>query len=372
MSIINPPLFEFPNINFNSSFFTSTNSVNLTQSQANALYLQKTIPDSASAVETFTTGINTNIVQPSSSSANLFLYTIASYALNFGTNALSIAIGSLSAIINIGGTTTLTNFVGRTTSSYTLLASDNSTNISTTSWVTSNFAKLSAANFWTAVNTFTAGLNTSVIGNISLASGYYLWDSANTTVNIATNTAYPLNLGGLTNTTTVNGGIVNIGTASVSTVSLSGTLNFNSPITPLYSYPVSSSQIGYTLQENITATTVTSGAFMPLLTRVTLPAGVWMITYSCRFVAATGSFNATDAYCYGDQNTVINPPIQVVGLTYAVPISTGFGLTGNFVVVSNGSTTYNVGYLLSYTGSAVTILSQTSNYGSSVRRTRIA
>jgi len=53
MATINPPSYEFPTIDFNSSYFTDTNTTGLTQSQANALYLQKTVQDSASAIETF-------------------------------------------------------------------------------------------------------------------------------------------------------------------------------------------------------------------------------------------------------------------------------------------------------------------------------
>jgi len=367
MSIAPPPYPIFNNINYNGSFF-STNTGGLTQSQANLLYLQKKNPDTATAVETFTAGINTNIVQPSSTSANLFLYTISSYALNFGTNALSIAIGSLSAIINIGGTSTITNFVGKTTSSYTLASSDNSTNIATTSWATSNFAKLNVANFWTALQTFTAGLNTSVIGTISFPSVYSLWDTANTTVNIATNTAYPVNLGGSTNTTTVNGGIVNIGTASVSTTNLNGTLTTNSPIgigyNPAY---ISSGQIGYNV-ETIIGSNINLSFGENAIGTVTLPAGVYILAYSWRITGNNCVVRLCESWMQTSVNTVQYGNcghLYIPNLT----ISDILCNTGSVVVSLASSTTVTYKIYMNYSGGTQSFLTSTL---SSWSYTRIA
>jgi len=73
--VINPPSYFFSTINFNPTFYTSTNG-SLSQTQANALYLQKTIMDTATALETFSAGIQT----PSLSSTG----TGASNILNIG------------------------------------------------------------------------------------------------------------------------------------------------------------------------------------------------------------------------------------------------------------------------------------------------
>jgi hypothetical protein len=61
MSIDNPPIYS--GITFNSQFFDD-NTGGLTQAQANALYLRKTFPDTASALETFNGGIKTDAINP--------------------------------------------------------------------------------------------------------------------------------------------------------------------------------------------------------------------------------------------------------------------------------------------------------------------
>ena len=71
MSSSNPPYPNFNGITYNRSYFSSntTTSSGLTQTQANALYLQKTVADTATGVETFTSGTkssNYDVVTPSS------------------------------------------------------------------------------------------------------------------------------------------------------------------------------------------------------------------------------------------------------------------------------------------------------------------
>ena len=50
-----PPSYYFSNIDFNSSFFDSTS---ISISKANSLYLRKTVPDTATSLETFSGGIS--------------------------------------------------------------------------------------------------------------------------------------------------------------------------------------------------------------------------------------------------------------------------------------------------------------------------
>jgi len=57
--VIDLPEYYFPNINFNPAFYANE-ATGFTQAQANALYLRKTVPDTATAVETFNAGINVN------------------------------------------------------------------------------------------------------------------------------------------------------------------------------------------------------------------------------------------------------------------------------------------------------------------------
>lgn len=115
MSAYNPPTYYFNGIGFNSSFYTVTTG--LTQSQANALYLKKTTPDTATAIETFNAGIKTNSILQRSN-ATLFIgddiNTISFLTPNLlmgdfgGTVSITPSILNLGdgiANINVGGTT---------------------------------------------------------------------------------------------------------------------------------------------------------------------------------------------------------------------------------------------------------------------------
>ena len=72
MSSQNPPYPYFSGITYNSSFFSSSSS-GLTQSQANALYLKKTVSDIATASETFSGGILASSVDTATPTVNYAL-----------------------------------------------------------------------------------------------------------------------------------------------------------------------------------------------------------------------------------------------------------------------------------------------------------
>ena len=108
MSAENPPTYNFSGIDFNPSFYVDeSNSTGITQEQANALYLQKTIPDTATALETFSGGIKTNTIDTinttdvtnisTNSTGNIFIGTSASR-----TSANPIQIGTTSSLIRFG------------------------------------------------------------------------------------------------------------------------------------------------------------------------------------------------------------------------------------------------------------------------------
>ena len=80
--VINPPEYYFPNIDFNPSFYADDTG-GLSQETANTLYLRKTVPDTAIALETFTAGIKT----PSIASTG----TGASNLLNIGVDPRTVA-----------------------------------------------------------------------------------------------------------------------------------------------------------------------------------------------------------------------------------------------------------------------------------------
>jgi hypothetical protein len=109
MSAENPPTYNFNGIDFNPSFYVNeTTSTNFfTEDQANALYLRKTINDTATGLETFSTGIKTNTIDSvlatdttdisTNSTGNIFIGTSASR-----TNANPIQIGTTASIVRFG------------------------------------------------------------------------------------------------------------------------------------------------------------------------------------------------------------------------------------------------------------------------------
>jgi hypothetical protein len=62
MSIDTPPIYS--NVTYNSQFFPDNSKTGLNESEANALYLRKTFPDTAVALETFNGGIKVNTLDP--------------------------------------------------------------------------------------------------------------------------------------------------------------------------------------------------------------------------------------------------------------------------------------------------------------------
>ena len=94
MTQANPPFPNFNGITYNPSFFnTSTSSSSgggLTAAQANKLYLQKLVPDTANVLETFTAGIltsqlNTNNIDSSTQGSNLFIGTLNAGIMSVGS-----------------------------------------------------------------------------------------------------------------------------------------------------------------------------------------------------------------------------------------------------------------------------------------------
>ena len=76
MSAFPPPNVYFNGIIYDSDYFTQSSSGSgLTKAQANALYLRKTVTDTATALETFNSGIKTDSISSlstSSTSCTLF------------------------------------------------------------------------------------------------------------------------------------------------------------------------------------------------------------------------------------------------------------------------------------------------------------
>jgi hypothetical protein len=80
--VINPPSQYFTNIDFNPEFYTFADG-SLSLTEANSLYLQKTRTDTATALETFTAGIQTSTLSSTG--------TGASNILNIGVEPRTVA-----------------------------------------------------------------------------------------------------------------------------------------------------------------------------------------------------------------------------------------------------------------------------------------
>jgi hypothetical protein len=100
MSASNAPTYYFSGIQFNSAFYTTSTSP-LTQTQASALYLLKNTADTATALETFTDGILTNNITPTSTSSTISLNSSKTGSTN-ADPAIAIATSDLTRTIKIG------------------------------------------------------------------------------------------------------------------------------------------------------------------------------------------------------------------------------------------------------------------------------
>jgi hypothetical protein len=168
-------------------------------------------------------------------------------------------------------------------------------------------------------------------------------------------------------TTTNIRGDVNIGTVGGATIT-----TINRPLTVGYvpSAITNNTQIGYTVEDTINITTLTSGNQFAFTTGVTLPAGVWLITASFRITGPS--------VVVTDQNYGINIVGTVPTITYGQYLLTGsitasgLSYTGTGVVVSNGTTAYNVQLYIVYSGGSLAVSPSSNSSGSNIRRTRIA
>lgn len=98
---------------YNPSFFASDSGTGLTTSQATALFLSKSSPDTATALTTFTAGIATNDIDTTSLSSNLAI----GGSTNTGTLVIdtqgntTIAASQVGGTLAIGGSTTRTGAI---------------------------------------------------------------------------------------------------------------------------------------------------------------------------------------------------------------------------------------------------------------------
>jgi hypothetical protein len=306
MSAFNAPTYYFTGIEFNSSFFTSAN-VALTQTQASALYLLKRSPDTATSLETFSGGILTNTISPTTASTTMDIGSTSTGIINIGT------LGGRSAIIHIG---------------------DGDNNIAGSAVHINN------------------GLNTA--SNVQILNG--------------TGSTGTITLGSSTSTTNATGTIT-LGSATKA-------LTANVPLTINYlpTALTGTNMIGYSTTDAITFTSAfTSGSASNIFTSsISLPAGIWMITYSLRIESAVAMSGISyNSYGTDNVNGTSFPYGQIV--TNPVNGTTIVGGTGTFIIKSGvgGITSYNVSVYIAFTGGSPSIL-RSGAFSSNVQRTRIA
>lgn len=163
MSSDNPPYPFYPGIPFNPSFFTSDNGSGLTEAQANAKYLKKTVPDTATALETFNGGISINgtttITGPTNinttgvlsnvniGSPSLGSHTIRgnSVLLNGNTNSITGSTNNMTGAINLNG-------VGSSDASLITIGNDTPGGITTLASDTINIGNADTVTIMNATN----------------------------------------------------------------------------------------------------------------------------------------------------------------------------------------------------------------------------
>ena len=106
---------NFSTIDFNPSFFTTSSA--LTVDEADALYLNKTVADTANVLETFTVGISANAIQATTASVSTSLQVSGTFT--------SDSVDSVGSTLTLGSTnaTTITTSKPFTANSYSLTGS---------------------------------------------------------------------------------------------------------------------------------------------------------------------------------------------------------------------------------------------------------
>jgi len=273
MSSFPPPYPYFNGITYDSAFFNPSSSA-LTLAQANAKYLKKTTPDTATAVETFTNGIITD--------------TLTSYGV-FGGNILKDP--------GVGTQTYISSF-GQNNSTVSFGASSGSCSLG------------SLAN--TSVN---IGYNMSNGTNLTIATGA----TQDTNILIGTKNAI----------ITGQNKIIIGGSGNALSLS-SGTININSPLTLNYSYsPLPTiNMLGYSFSNTTSFLTPASPVVGTLvcyspIQYLSLPAGLYHIQYYGSTGGATTYFYASIGVIGGSTTIVSGTTTFSAVATYGVSMWNG-------------------------------------------------
>jgi hypothetical protein len=219
MSSSQPPFPYFNGIEYNSAYFTSIDS-GLTIAQGNAKYLQKTISDTATALETFNSGISTNTITATTATSAPTLFN------NITTTNIQIGQGQTSGTLSIGNGSSRSG---------------------------------------------TLGIAQNTRGNVSIANN--MTSGGSNIVTIGTNSLGTLNLKGATVKINETGstGATEIGNSS------SGAIVIYKPLTPSYTPgAITSTTIGYKLDFTALSLTLSPNVAKSIMS-VSLTPGVWLL-----------------------------------------------------------------------------------------------
>lgn len=288
-----PPSFNFTGTGFNPDFWASDTG-SLTQDTANALYLRKTVPDSATALETFNGGVSTNSIQPTAPTNSLLVASdITSGELFLGANAA--ATTARTQHIHIGDS-----------------------------------------------NNLPAGAGVHLNNGINNASNSNISNGASTTgnVNVLTGATSDGNVNIKTGT---GGGNINFGNTSGTQ-----TINFNRPLTLSYpSAAISANTLGFS-QQTIPATSTQSGNFTYASITIAT-AGVYLLDCNAQFTGTCTQIYAqlVGSGVIGGQNYVCPQFINSGATNYGLNISQAVPCTAStysITLVMIGSITATYGY----------------------------
>lgn len=326
---------------FNTLLFNQP-EVQLSQAEADLLYLSKVSTDISTAGSTTFNGqvsVGGNITGSSLIQSNTTSPSTNSLYTNLFTGS-TLAIGTSTSSNTINGQTTFNN----------LMTASNNINTNSINGVLNTGTK----SLYTALTgTLNIGQATTTLINVKGPTTFDL----NTTITDGSSFFTRLIKSGATSSTShtlfdnmTSGGVLTIGGAN-STTALRGDTTFNQNAicnnrlnwgSTLYSFPFASSQsLGYYLKETGTGTTVISATPTTILTTAIIPIGVWRIDFFVQnVVGATGAGTITQAQSFVSttNNGAVATAVDFTGSVIRSHTSEVYG--NNDIQEINGSFTY--------------------------------
>lgn len=244
---------------------------------------------------------------------------------------------------------------------------ENSTIVATTQFVNNFFTYIRTLPWtWSGIQSFTGGITANIINPVTVGGTLTIGNNVSGDVFIAAqvgrtgilhlgdgnNSSGAIHIGNGSNATNnvnlLNGtgstGVLNLGSAT-------STTRVNTPLTPNYTYPVSSGKLGFINSVSVASLAVTPGTAQNLTQLTSLPAGVWFLQIDTYLTVGmvNGSFvtlgiNTTSATLAGAraQNTIyVNgttpAPTNSTSMTVSISAATTYYAIG----LSNIAGTYN-------------------------------